>query len=161
EQAELRAGFEQLCEVLNTSISGFHHPVNPRNAFDDSAEERQAFYEKMWTSPGFAKLTSNYADLLFNERANTEWCSFIAEKIRGIVEDPETAERLIPKDHRYGEKRPPFVNGYFEAFNDPKVSLVDLRETPIVRLTETGIETTDGVREFDIIVWATGFDFGT
>ncbi len=107
------------------------------------------------------KLTSNYADLLFNEAANDEWGEFIAGKIRGIVEDPETAERLIPKDHRFGEKRPPFVTGYFEAFNDPKVSLVDLRETPIVRLTDTGIETTDGVREFDIVVWATGFDFGT
>ena len=30
-----------------------------------------------------------------------------------------------------------------------------------MRVTEAGIETTDGVREFDIIVWATGFDFGT
>jgi cation diffusion facilitator CzcD-associated flavoprotein CzcO len=77
------------------------------------------------------------------------------------VQDPETAERLIPKDHLFGAKRPPFVAGYFEAFNDPKVSLVDLRETPIVRMTETGIETTDGLREFDIVVWATGFDFGT
>ena len=68
---------------------------------------------------------------------------------------------LIPKDHGFGEKRPPFVTGYFEMFNDPKVSLVDLRQTPIVRVTERGIETTDGEREFDIIVWATGFDFGT
>jgi len=161
EQLELRADFEELRETLNTSISGFAHPVNPRSAFDDSAEDRRAFYETMWNSPGFMKLTSNYADLLFNEAANDEWCQFIAEKIRGIVEDPETADLLIPKDHRFGEKRPPFVVGYFEAFNDPKVSLVDLRETPIVRLTETGIETTDGVREFDIIVWATGFDFGT
>ena len=41
------------------------------------------------------------------------------------------------------------------------MSLVDLRDTPIVRVTETGIETTDGVRELDVIVWATGFDFGT
>jgi cation diffusion facilitator CzcD-associated flavoprotein CzcO len=71
------------------------------------------------------------------------------------------ADLLIPRDHRFGEKRPPFVAGYFEAFNDPKVSLVDLRSTPMVGLTETGIETTDGLREFDIIVWATGFDFGT
>ena len=93
--------------------------------------------------------------------ANDEWGAFIAEKIRGIVHDPETAERLIPTDHRFGQKRPPFVIGYFEAFNDPKVSLVDLRETPMVRMTETGIETTDGLREFDIVVWATGFDFGT
>ena len=161
EQAELRAGFEALRETLNTSLSGFAHPVNERAAFDDSEAERRAFFEKLWNSPGFMKLTSNYYDLLFNEAANDEWCAFIAEKIRGIVRDPETAERLIPKDHRFGGKRPPFVNGYFEAFNDPKVSLVDLRETPIVRVTETGIETTDGVRDFDIIVWATGFDFGT
>jgi cation diffusion facilitator CzcD-associated flavoprotein CzcO len=161
EQAQLRADFEDLCQVLNTSIHGFHHPVNERTAFSDSAAERQAFYETMWSSPGFMKLTSNYADLLFNEAANDEWCAFIAGKIRAIVRDPEVAELLIPRDHRFGEKRPPFVTGYFEAFNDPKVSLVDLRETPIVRMTETGIETTDGLREFDIVVWATGFDFGT
>ena len=161
EQARLRAEFEDLCRVLNTSISGFHHPVNGRNAFEDAAAERHAFYETMWNSPGFMKLTSNYADLMFNEAANAEWCEFIAAKIRGIVADPDTADRLIPKDHLFGAKRPPFVAGYYEAFNDPKVSLVDLRETPIVRMTETGIETTGGVREHDVVVWATGFDFGT
>ena len=161
EQAQLRDDFEDLCQVLNTSISGFAHPVNLRTAFEDGEADRQAFYEKMWASPGFMKLTSNYADLLFNEAANDEWCEFIAGKIRSIVKDQAVAERLIPSDHRFGEKRPPFVAGYFESFNDPKVSLVDLRETPIVRLTEAGIETTDGVREFDIVVWATGFDFGT
>ncbi|HLM16309.1 MAG TPA: NAD(P)/FAD-dependent oxidoreductase, partial [Acidimicrobiia bacterium] len=42
-----------------------------------------------------------------------------------------------------------------------KVSLVDLRKTPIVRVTATGIETTDAMHELDVIVWATGFDFGT
>ena len=161
EQRQLRADFEELRETLNTSISGFAHPVNTKAAFDDSADERQAFYETMWNSPGFMKLTSNYYDLLFNEAANAEWCAFIADKIRSIVHDPVTAERLIPTDHPFGGKRPPFVNGYFEAFNDPKVSLVDLRETPIVRVTATGIETTGGGRDFDIIVWATGFDFGT
>ena len=31
----------------------------------------------------------------------------------------------------------------------------------MVRVTPTGIETTTGVHEFDVIVWATGFDFGT
>ena len=28
-------------------------------------------------------------------------------------------------------------------------------------MTETGSETSEGLREFDVIVWATGFDFGT
>jgi cation diffusion facilitator CzcD-associated flavoprotein CzcO len=161
EQAQLRADFEQLRETLATSLSGFAHPVNAQSGADASAEERRALFEQLWNSPGFMKLTSNYYDLLFDDSVNDEWCAFIADKIRGIVHDPVTAEKLIPTDHRFGGKRPPFVTGYFEAFNDPKVSLVDLRETPIVRVTATGIETTDGERELDVIVWATGFDFGT
>jgi cation diffusion facilitator CzcD-associated flavoprotein CzcO len=161
EQVQLRVGFEQLRDVLNTSVHGFHHPVNERSAFDDSPDERLAFFETMWASPGFMKFTSNYADILMNPDANAAWCEFIAGKIHRLVDDPDTAERLVPKDHRYGEKRPPYVAGYFEAFNRPHVSLVDLRDTPIVRITETGIETTDGLQELDIIVWATGFDFGT
>ncbi|HVN52053.1 MAG TPA: cyclohexanone monooxygenase, partial [Acidimicrobiales bacterium] len=161
EQLQLRADFEELRDLLATSVHGFHHPPNPRAFTDDTPEQRRAFFEEMWNSPGFTKFTSNYVDLLVNPEANAQWCAFIADKIREIVHDPVTAEKLIPNDHRYGQKRPPYVAGYFEAFNRPNVSLVDLHDTPIVRITETGIETTDGVREFDVIVWATGFDFGT
>lgn len=161
EQAQLRADFERICEVCNTSASGFLHAPGDRTTFDDTDDERRAFYEKMWSTPGFGKLISHYTDVMFDDAANKEWCDFLAEKIRAIVRDPATAEKLIPNDHRFGEKRPPFVNGYYEAFNDPKVSLVDLKTTPIVRVTEHGIETAGGEREFDMIVWATGFDFGT
>jgi len=160
EQRQLRADFVAIRETLNTSVSGFLHPVHDRATSDDSKEERAAFFEKMWNSPGFSKLTSNYTDLLLDHDANAEWCEFIAGKIRSIVKDPDTAAKLIP-DHRFAEKRPPFVAGYYETYNNPNVSLVDLKQTPIVRLTEHGIETAEGVREFDIVVWATGFDFGT
>jgi cation diffusion facilitator CzcD-associated flavoprotein CzcO len=161
EQAQLRADFEPLREVLNTSVHGFHHPLNPRAAFDDPPEARLAFFETMWASPGFMKFTSNYADILMNPAANAEWCEFIAGKIRAVVRDPATAELLIPKDHHYGEKRPPYVTGYFEAFNRDHVELVDLRAEPMLRVTTTGIETPASLREHDVIVWATGFDFGT
>jgi cation diffusion facilitator CzcD-associated flavoprotein CzcO len=161
EQEQLRADFENLVEVLRNSPHGFHHPLNPRSAFDDPPDERLAFFETMWSSPGFVKFTSNYMDIMSDPAANAEWCEFIAGKIRSIVDDPATAEKLIPKDHRYGDKRPPYVTGYFEAFNRPNVSLVDLRETPMVRVTEEGIETTAGFQPLDVIVWATGFDFGT
>jgi len=161
DQARLRADFEAIRETLNTSPSGFLHPAHDRATFDDSNEERRAFFEKMWNSPGFSKLISHYTDVLFDPAANAEWCEFIAEKIRSIVEDPETAAKLIPKGHRFGEHRPPFVTGYFEAYNKANVSLVDLEQTPIVRMTANGIETAEGVRELDIVVWATGFDFGT
>jgi cation diffusion facilitator CzcD-associated flavoprotein CzcO len=161
QQAQLRANFEAIRETLNRSPTGFLHNAHHRATFDDSKEERWAFFEKMWNSPGFSKLISNYTDLVFNHAANAEWREFLSEKIRSIVNDPETAEKLIPKDHRFAEKRPPFVTGYYEAYNHPNVSLIDLKETPMVRVTEGGIETTDGARDFDLIVWATGFDFGT
>jgi cation diffusion facilitator CzcD-associated flavoprotein CzcO len=161
EQAELRAEFDAICKVLHTSPSGFLHAMHDRQTFDDSDNEREQFFEKMWNSPGFSKLTSNYTDLITDHAANALWCAFIAEKIRGIVDDPAIAERLIPADHLYAQKRPPFVTNYYEVYNDPRVALVDLKQTPIVAVTEGGIETADGTREFDIIVWATGFDFGT
>jgi len=161
EQAALRADFARIRETLNTSASGFLHLPHDRTTFEDTPEQRQAFYERMWASPGFAKLISHYPDVLLDEAANAEWCAFLAEKVRGIVHDPATAERLIPHDHAYGEHRPPFVTGYYETYNRPNVELVDLRATPMVRVTAAGIETTDATREHDVIVWATGFDFGT
>ncbi len=161
EQAELQAGFEQMRDTLNESVSGFLHELRTRNSFEDTAEQRREFYEKMWLSPGFSKVISHYADMLTDKTVNAEWCEFMAEKIRGMVTDPETAEKLIPKDHGWAGKRPPFVTNYFEVYNDPKVSLIDVRETPMTRVTESGIETSEGLREFDIIVWASGFDFGT
>ena len=51
----------------------------------------------MWASPGFTKLTSNYIDLLFDPTANAEWCEFIAEKIRGIVDDPDDRRAADPQ----------------------------------------------------------------
>ncbi|HVS66986.1 MAG TPA: NAD(P)/FAD-dependent oxidoreductase [Mycobacteriales bacterium] len=161
EQARLRAEFDSICETLNNSVSGFLHPVGTRGFAEDSEAERRAFYEKLWAVPGFGKLISNYFDVTFNLEANASWCAFMADKIRELVHDPDVAEQLIPDDHRYAEHRPPFVTRYFEAYNDPKVTLVNLRRTPMLRLTRTGIETSEGVREHDVIVWATGFDFGT
>lgn len=157
----LAENFDHIAHVLSTSPSGFLHEPSGRFSTDDSAEERQAFFETMWASPGFAKLTANYFDLTTNHEVNREFCDFLATKIRAIVDDPAVADRLIPKDQLFGAKRPPFVTGYYEAFNDDSVELVSLRETPITRITPTGIDTTAGAREYDIIVYATGFDFGT
>jgi cation diffusion facilitator CzcD-associated flavoprotein CzcO len=160
-QAELKADYASIKATLESTPHGFLHQSHDRTTFEDSADERRAFYEKIWLSPGFSKMTTNYTDMMTDLRANAEFTAFLEEKIRGIVEDPETADRLVPKNHPYGGLRPPFVTGYFEMFNRDNVSLVSLRETPIARVTETGIETTAGLREFDVIVWATGFDFGT
>ena len=160
-QAWLTANFDEIVKTLSTAPSGFLHEPAGKFSTADTPEERQAFYEKIWRSPGFAKLSSNYYDMTTNREVNLEFCEFLAGKIRSIVTDPVTAERLIPKDQLFGAKRPPFVTDYYESFNKPNVSLISLRETPIVRLDATGIETADGHQDYDIIVYATGFDFGT
>ncbi|MFT4234285.1 MAG: hypothetical protein QM607_04695, partial [Microbacterium sp.] len=160
-QAWLRENFEEIAQTVNTSVSGFLHPLSGTFSTDHTPEERQEFYEKMWAAPGFGKLTMNYFDMTTNKEVNAEFCDFLAKKIRGIVADPVTAERLIPKDHGFGAKRPPFIEGYYEQYNKPNVALISLKETPIVRVDATGIETTEGHRDYDIIVYATGFDFGT
>ncbi|MFT4051508.1 MAG: NAD(P)/FAD-dependent oxidoreductase [Microbacterium sp.] len=160
-QVWLRENFDEIAQTVNTSISGFLHPFSGKFAKDDTPEQRQEFYETMWAAPGFGKLTMNYFDMTTNKEVNAEFCEFLANKIRGIVKDPVTAERLIPKDHGFGAKRPPFIEGYYEQYNKPHVELIALKETPIVRVDATGIETTEGHRDYDIIVYATGFDFGT
>ena len=158
EQAEIRATYDEIYHSCMNSFAGFVHRPSRKHTFDESKEERWALYEKLYHQKGFAKLISNYRDLMTNREANAEFSEFVAEKIRARVDDPELAEKLIPKDHGFGMRRPPMETFYYEAYNRPNVKLVDLNETPIVTITEAGIETSDGERAFDIIVWATGFD---
>jgi cation diffusion facilitator CzcD-associated flavoprotein CzcO len=159
EQAELRANFPVMRETLQKSMTGFMHVT--KKTFDDSPEERQQYYERVWQATGFGTIIANYSDMMLDPAANAEWSRFVASKIRAAVRDPAVADKLIPTDHGYGGKRPPFVTGYYEVYNRPNVSLIDLTETPITAVTETGIRTTDSHLPFEIIVWATGFDFGT
>jgi cation diffusion facilitator CzcD-associated flavoprotein CzcO len=55
-------------------------------------------------------------------------------------------------------QRVPLETNYFEAYNRDNVHLVDISETPLERVTEKGLRTTERDYEFDIIVYATGFD---
>ncbi|MFN0089881.1 MAG: flavin-containing monooxygenase [Acidimicrobiales bacterium] len=158
EQREIKASYDELERLVRSTFAGFAHPDGTRSTFEDTKEQRWAFYEELWGKRGFAKLFSNYNDILVDRQANAEFCEYLAHKIRQRVDDPATAEKLIPKDHGYGMKRPPMESGYYDAYNRPNVSLVDLRETPIERITETGVVTSAGEEAFDLIIWATGFD---
>jgi cation diffusion facilitator CzcD-associated flavoprotein CzcO len=122
-------------------------------------EERLAKWEQLYGEPGFGIWLANFRDTFMDEAANAELSEFIAGKIRSRVDDPVLAEKLIPKDHGFGVQRVPMETRYYEAYNRPNVHLVDLKETPIERITPDGIETTDGkLHELDIIIYATGFD---
>ena len=94
EQAELKANFPAMVETLAKSASGFLHVPSGKNTFDDSPEERQAFYQQVWETGGFGKIITNYSDMTLNPAANAEWSKFVAGKIRAAVNDPATAEKL-------------------------------------------------------------------
>jgi cation diffusion facilitator CzcD-associated flavoprotein CzcO len=83
---------------------------------------------------------------------------FVARKIRQRVKDQAVAEKLIPTNHGFGTRRVPLETKYYEVYNQPNVKLVDIKETPIERITPEGIKTSDAEYAFDIIIYATGFD---
>lgn len=159
EMAAIKRDYPQLLEFLRNTVSGFLHTTDPRSALEVDDEERTAKFEELWAKPGMAKWMANFSDIAMNEQANAYWCAFVEAKIRARVKDQSIADVLIPTDHGFGQKRPPLEINYYEVYNQENVDLVDLRVNPIERFTESGILTADGQeREFDVIVFATGFD---
>ena len=137
--------------------TGVLNEVNNVSALEVSPEERQAEFEKRWRIGGTSFMVA-FNDLIFNQASNDTAAEFVRSKIRATVKDPATAELLAPKTYPIGTKRICVDSHYFETFNRPNVHLVDVRETPIERLTENGLITGGKEFAFDAIVFATGFD---
>jgi len=119
--------------------------------------EFRALLEERWNGGGLT-LVAMYADQLLSLDAAERVGRIVKDKIRAKVDDPATAERLIPSTYPFGTKRLCLDTGYFETFNRDDVTLVDLRQSPITGIAPSGIVTTDGTIEVDVIVFATGFD---
>jgi cation diffusion facilitator CzcD-associated flavoprotein CzcO/acetyl esterase/lipase len=123
-----------------------------------SRDEAFAMLEKSWQKGELLQIGATFTDVGINRAANEVVCDFMRSKIREVVKDPEVAETLSPRGHAYGTKRPCMDTNYFETFNLPHVRLVDIRKKPINSITETGIDFGGESKEFDAIVYATGFD---
>ncbi|PJK28959.1 flavin-containing monooxygenase [Minwuia thermotolerans] len=158
EQADIRARHEEIFDHCRNTHGGFIHDADPRRLLETPEAERLAFLEKKYAEPGFGIWMGNFRDTFTNEEANRILSDFIAGKIRERVADPATAEKLIPKDHGFGQRRVPMETRYYEVYNQDNVELVDILADPIRRVTKTGIELESGHRDFDMIVYATGFD---
>jgi len=126
--------------------------------FSVSEAERQQRYERAWESGLLFETITVYSDVLSNPAANHEFAEFFRNKIRSIVDDPQTAADLCPTDHPIGTKRPCLDTNYYATYNLPHVRLVNVRKHPIRQVTETGIDTSDESFILDAIVFATGFD---
>ena len=160
EKAEFKgeAATRSFDRLKKTFGSFVHEFIEEGSLLDLTREEQQAHLNDRYYSPGFAMWLGSYQSTIMDPEANRIVTNFVADKIRSRVNDPEIAEKLIPKDHGFGLKRVPMESGYYESYNRPNVALVDLLETPIERFTAKGIKTTEKDYEFDVIVYATGFN---
>jgi len=158
EMRDIRASYPEIFAICNDSPGCFIHRPDRRATHEVTEEEREAFWEKLYAEPGFGIWQGNFRDILTDRAANALISDFVARKIRQRVNNPAVAEKLIPKNHGFGTRRVPLESGYYEVYNQPNVTLVDINETPIERITPKGIKTSDTEYEFDLIIYATGFD---
>jgi cation diffusion facilitator CzcD-associated flavoprotein CzcO len=143
--------------VTHETLNGMAFRIEDRLAVETAPEERETIYEAAWERGGL-QFRAAFQDMLVDKRANDTAADFIKRKIRSIVKDANTAAILSDIDHPYAAKRPPIDTDYFETYNRPNVTLVDLRNAPIDRISRAGICTTEAEYPVDIIVFATGFD---
>lgn len=158
EMERIRARYPEIYARCQATAGCMIHLPDPRASSEVTPEEREAFWEKLYDEPGHGFWVANFRDILVDRKVNALVSDFVARKIRQRVKDPVVAEMLIPKNHGFGTRRVPLETNYYEVYNQPNVELIDLNEMPIERITPTGIKTRSAEYEFDIIVYATGFD---
>jgi cyclohexanone monooxygenase len=156
----VKARYQERRALARADEKGFlvtTSPISDQPALAVDPELREAEFEAHWASGGFSFLSA-FNDLSTDLAANQTAADFVRTKIRTTVQDPGTAERLTPKDHPIGAKRLCLDTGYYETYNQPHVTLVDVRETPIETITTTGLRTSAQHYPLDSLVFATGYD---
>ena len=158
---QLKVNYPKRYAMRGATFSGFDYDFREHGAFDVTDEQRTAVYEELWETGGLLPWLANINDMFTDAKANETFYQFWRDKVRRRIDDPVIAEKLAPTvaPHPFGVKRPSLEQNYFETFNRDNVTLVDVRETPIERVTATGVITADGVEHrLDVLAFATGFD---
>ena len=159
EMEQIKSRYDEIYAHCATTPMWFIHQADRRKTLEVPEAEREAFWEKLYAEPGFGIWLGNFRDIGIDEKANAAISDFIARKIRQRVKDPKIAEKLIPRDHGFGSRRVPLESGYFETYNRDNVTLVDtLNDEPMECITPMGIRTAKQDYEFDVLIYATGFD---
>jgi len=134
-------------------FGGAENVVPTQEIKQTTRAERQRLVEE----EGFLAIR-RYADVALDEEANELACEMYRDQVKRVIKDPATAQALMPRDYPMGCKRPVIDTNYYETFNRDNVTLVDLRQGGIEKITEAGVRTAQGDYTFDVLVYATGFD---
>ncbi|WP_397414740.1 flavin-containing monooxygenase [Phenylobacterium sp.] len=154
-----RAAFEAMYADYIAMVKGpgMGFGNNPMNALPTDPEVRRQRYEELWGEGGAGFLTA-WGNLLTDIEVNEEAAEFVRQKIGQTVKDPATARALAPTDHPIGTKRICVDIAYYETYNRPNVTLVDLKTEPLQAITADGVRTAAATYPADALVMATGFD---
>jgi cation diffusion facilitator CzcD-associated flavoprotein CzcO len=152
-----KASYAERRRLSMASGGGSPHQPHPLPTLELSEQDRDAVYEKRWQLGGVL-FSKTFSDQMTSVAANDTARAFWEEKIRALVDDPRTADSLIPNDHPIGTKRICTDDNYFQTFNRDNVTLVNLRMTPIERMDAAGAVTSAARCDLDALVLATGFD---
>ena len=151
-------GYAEKRVAARRTRTGILNRQSDQKASETPLDEQLKVYEARWQTGGTSFMGS-FSDIITNKSVNDIAAEFVRNKIRGLVKDPKVAELLCPTNHPIGTKRICVDSHYFETYNRPNVTLVDVRTAPITGLTATGLAWGEGNHaEFDDIVFATGFD---
>jgi cation diffusion facilitator CzcD-associated flavoprotein CzcO len=161
ESHSLKAFYPTLFETGRHSRAGFPATDCGKPTLEATPEERQKLWEDLWTRGGFQFMMLGYNDYLVNPEANRLLYDFWASKVKQRLTDPKKQAIMTPEVPPYyiGTKRFPLEHDYYDVLNQDNVELVDLKHTALESFEEKGMRMDDGtLREFDIVVLATGFD---
>ena len=156
-EAEWKHDYVQRRAEMRYAPHGSLKDLNDAPAQSVSEAEREAIYQRRWDIGGVGYLGA-FNNLLSDLEANDTASEFVRAKIRAIVKDPVTAERLSPRTYPIGTKRICIDTGYFETYNRDNVELVDISRDGIECMTPQGLVAGGRAYAFDAIVFATGFD---
>jgi cyclohexanone monooxygenase len=160
QMKEIKSKYEEIWEEARSQSFGMSMKDSPLATKGLSDKKIRQVLERGWETGGFRFIFETFNDLIVNQEANDIASEFVKDKIRALVHDEKTAEDLIP-DYALFAKRPPLGHYYFEAFNKPHVELVNVKNNPIQEITEKGLRTGTDEYEFDMIIYAIGFDAST
>lgn len=161
QAADIKDRHDAIWNGARKHVSGLAMVSSGRNAKDvTEADKIRQVLDAGWEDGGFHFFYETFDDMFTSKETNDLASEYLRQKIRAIVQDQEKAELLCPK-YPFLSKRPPCGHFYYETYNRPNVKLVDISADKI-DVYEKGFRTSSGAEhEFDMIIFALGFDAGT
>jgi cyclohexanone monooxygenase len=153
----LKPGWQQArIEAFNNICSGLHVPDSPvddgwTRFFDYLHEATERIPEDQRTPEAIEKAA---------EAADYEWNAMLRARVDETVNEPAKADSLKAY-YRTLCKRLGFSDNFLPVFNRDNVDIVDVLSAADLRFTPEGVSVDGQVREFDCVIFATGFEIGT